>query len=276
MKIILTSLFIVLVSLVGFGQTKKSDVIVKINGERLTGEIKEIQEDAVKFTYSGETLLYTIKKNEIAKIEFGSGRVEIINGEAKPDASSMTPMPSATTGNHSNKIAILPFSYVADGQTGSIEASQRVQNECYAFLSKHSGPYVVVDNRTVNMLLQRAGITLQTMSNFTMKEICDKLDVSFIVTGMVTVDKTNQTAYGSNNQSSSTKRTDDRNKTSSSTYGSNYSTVTQNYASSVDLEIYNDQGNSVFTENRKAFFHDQDAYKSAMEYLLKRSPIYKK
>jgi len=276
MKIILTSLFIVLVSLVSFAQTKKADVIVKINGERLNGEVKEIQDEAVKFTYFGETLLYTIKKSEIAKIEFGSGRVEVINEEAKPAASSVTAMASATTGNHGNKIAILPFSYVADGQTGSLEASQRVQNECYAFLSKHSGSYVVVDNRTVNTLLQRSGITPQTIGNYTMKEICDKLDVSFVVTGMVTVDKTNQTAYGSNNQSSNSKRTDDRNKSSSSTYGSNYSTVTQNYASSVDLEIYNDQGNSVFNENRKSFFHDQDAYKNAIEYLLKRSPIYKK
>lgn len=272
MKHLLYTLYMISLSFACIAQTPKADRIIKLNGEEISGQITEVSDDQVKFVYTGETSVYTFKKTDIAKLIFGSGRVEEINassGQAKPN--------TVGTGNsHANKIAILPFRYVTDGQQAGAEASQSVQNECYAQLSKHSGSYTLIDNRTTNALLSKAGISRETMDNFTMKEICDALDVAFVVTGMVTVNKTTQSSYSSNNQNSSVKKNTDRNKTNASTSGSSYSTVEQNYSTTVDLEMYNDRGESLYNQNRQAFWHQQDAYKSTMEYLLKRSPLYKK
>jgi hypothetical protein len=56
----------------------KSDVILTIKGEEMIGDIQEINDSEIKFSYKGEKLLYTLKKSDIQKITFGSGRIEVI------------------------------------------------------------------------------------------------------------------------------------------------------------------------------------------------------
>ena len=75
----------------------KADVILKLNGDELTGKISEISETEVKFSYSGETLVYAIKKVDILKITFASGRIEIINKQPLPSESKSEPAGSAPT-----------------------------------------------------------------------------------------------------------------------------------------------------------------------------------
>ena len=250
-----------------------TDIITKASGEQIEVEVKEVTDDKVKFTYTGETVLYNLNKSEIKKIQFKSGRVETF---AENSDGNNTQTAKAVTVDHGNKVAILPFAYVADGQSGNNEMSVKVQNECYAYLSKHTGNYTILDVHATNAALAKAGITRATMDNFSMDEICNILGVAYVVTGMVTVDKTSQTSYGSNSQNSSYKKNDEKKKSTSSSYGSSYATTEQNFETTMDLSIYNDKGTSVFTQNRKAFWHQQDSYKDALAYILKRSPFYKK
>jgi hypothetical protein len=95
--------------------------------------------------------------------------------------------------------------------------------------------------------------------------------------GIVTVNVRNQTNYGSNNYNTTSKN---NNKTSTTTdkktTGSTYSTSQVNYETTLLLNIFNDKGSSTFSQEKKSVWSTQDSYKSALEYLLKRTPVYSK
>lgn len=275
MRFILSILTTIFLSLSLLAQTK-TDVILKTNGEEMKGKVMEILDNDIKFSYEGETLVYTVKKADIQKITFSSGRVQTFN---VAEATSPTPAPAdnqpAATGDSRNKVAILPFTFTKDGQAAPEEVSMQVQNECYALLSRHSGVYAVLEPRRTDVLLNKANITRATIMNYTMDEIAKILGVEYIVDGMVTQNRTSQTSYGSSsyqNKNKDNDKKDDDKKSSGSS--STYATTQQNYQSTLDLKIYNDKGATIYSQNRKAFWNTEDAYKSALEYLIKRCPLY--
>jgi hypothetical protein len=278
MKSLFSFLVLAFLSMYVFAQTDKHDVILKLNGDELVGKITEITDTEVKFTYAGETLAYAIKKTDILKITFASGRIEIINKQPLPSEATVTTTGSAKSSseNHHNKVAILPFAFVREGQSSIDELSTKAQAECFSFLSKHAGVFTIIEPRTSNAQLIKAGVTAENIKGYTMDEICNLLVVEYVIDGLVTVDRKSMSSTGS----SQYKATPSNNgKSSSSTQkASAYSnsTTTENYQSSLTLSIYNDKGTSVFSQERKSFFTTVDAYKSALEYLLKRSPLYGK
>lgn len=260
----------VLLTVATFAQNAKNDVILKTNGETLTGKVMEILDNDIKFTHTGETLIYTIKKSDIQQITFSSGRVEKFTQPAA--ATIATVEAGAADPDPRNKVAILPFTFTKDGEVASEEVGVQVQNECYALLSKHAGVYTILPTRRTDVLLNKAGITRTTINNYTMDEICKVLGVEYIVDGTVSQNKTTQTSYG--NSTYNEKKKDDDKKTSGTT--SNYQTNTQNYQTSLDLKIYNNKGATIYSQNRKAFWNTADAYKNTLEYLIKRCPLYTK
>ncbi|SEW44498.1 hypothetical protein [Chitinophaga arvensicola] len=255
---------------------KKHDVILKLNGDELTGDVLEISDSTVRFTYTGEKLVYNLKKSEIRKITFASGRVETINAPvaAAPAATTTAPV-QVSAEERRNKVAVLPFSFLKDGQAASPEMSEEVQNELYALLSKHAGVYTIVSPRATNVALTKAGISRANMLNYTMAEICQTLGVEFIIDGMITQNRTTQTSYGNTTYSDKTKKDNSDDKKNSG-YASSSSTSVQNYETTMDMKIYNDKSEVIYNQNRKAFWNTGDAYKNTMEYLVKRCPLYTK
>jgi preprotein translocase subunit YajC len=53
--------------------TAQNDVVLKLNGEEMSGKVTEINDDNIRFIYKGETETYTIKKADIMKITFANG-----------------------------------------------------------------------------------------------------------------------------------------------------------------------------------------------------------
>lgn len=265
-------------------QGGKNDVVLKLNGEELSGKVLEINDDEIKFSYAGETLVYSIKKQDILKITFSSGRIEIINKQPLPSESKNSATPAAGSGpglaDHHNKVAILPFAFIRDGESTSEDMSQKAQTECFSFLSKHSGTMTVLDTRTTNALLIKAGIDKENIKGYTMDDLCNILGVEYVVDGLISINKTTQTnvTSGNSNTSYSSKNNDKNNqyKSNEKSSGSVVSTSTQNYETSLTLSIYNDKGTSVYSQERRSFWNTQDAYKSTLEYLLKRCPLYTK
>jgi hypothetical protein len=269
-------------------QNAKPDIIFKLSGEEVKARVTEITDTEVKFSYIGETLVYSLKKSEIFKINFGSGRTEVYTKPTAPVESSpaptAAPAPQAaaetntvSTEESRNKIAILPFSFIKDGQRTAHELSEKVQGEVFAYMNKHAGIYTYQEPRTTNALLIKAGVTDESIKGFTMDEICRILGVEYVMEGIVTVNVRNQTNYGSNNYNTTTKN---NNKTSTSTdkktTGSTYSTSQVNYETTLLLNIFNNKGSSTFSQEKKSVWSTQDSYKSALEYLLKRTPVYSK
>jgi hypothetical protein len=266
-------------------QNDKADVIVKLNGEEIKVKVTEITDTEVKFNYIGESVVYSLKKSEIAKITFASGRTEVFSKQPSNEpvplgapAPEPNAPPAGSPGESRNKVAILPFAFIQDGQKAVNEISEKVQNEVYAYMTKHSGGiYNYAEPRTVNALLIKAGVTSETVKGFTMDELCRILGVEYIIDGIVTVNPRNQTSYGSTNYNTNTKN---NNKTSTptnmKTTGSTYSTTTQNYETTMLLNVFNDKGSSLFSQEKKSAWSTKDSYRSTMEYLLKRTPLYSK
>jgi len=259
--------------------TTKPDVITKANGEEMKGKLTQVTDDDVHFIYAGETAEYIIKKSDILKITHASGRVETFSQAASPtevrknDQVAMT----ATPADHHNKIAILPFSFLMDRQAGAPEIGLKAQEDTYAFLSQHSAGYTILDTRTTNALLIKAGVTREKMMGFTMKEICDILGVEYVIDGTVTQNKGYQTSSTSGGASTTVKRDGDDKVKGVNTYGSSNSYAAQRYDVSVSVNIYMDNNASIYNQTHKAFFSNTDgSYSSPLEYLLKRCPLYRK
>lgn len=277
MKQLTGLLSLLLFSVMGFAQQSgKNDVVLKITGDELAGKVQAINDSAIVFSYAGESLTYSIKKSEILKITYASGRIEIFNRPtAQPAAGGASQKPVA--GNmeaHHNKVAFLPFSYVKDGQPTDDALGDQVQQEAFSFLSKHAGFFQLLDPRTTNALLIKAGVTKDNIKGYTMDDLCNILGVEYVVDGMVNQNKTTQTVQSNTYGQTKEKNDDDKKKKnySSSTYG----TATQNYQTVLSLGIYNDKGVTVYNQQRTSFWPTLDAYKNTLEYLLKRTPLYTK
>ncbi|RPD38203.1 hypothetical protein [Chitinophaga barathri] len=252
-------------------QTTKPDVILKVNGDELTGKVTEITDDEVKFVYANETLVYAIKKAEIQKITFSSGRIEFFNKPAAPAAGNANTGGAPASGeSHHNKVAILPFGFVRDGQNAADEISLKVQNDCFSYMNKHAGQLSILDPRTSNAMLAKGGVTRENIKNYTMTDLCNLLGVEYVVEGTVLMNSTTQTSYSTANADVKDK---DKDKKVS---GSTFSSSQQNFETNLNLNIYNDAGATVYSQSRRSFFNTQDAYQNTLEYLLKRTPLYQK
>ena len=288
MKFMLTILIACAVQFHSFGQsTIKNDVIVKLSGEEMAGKVQEIGDSDIKFIYAGETLVYTIKKSEIAKITFSSGRIEILNGPKNTSAKADSIAKSGLEAHH-NKVAILPFSYIIDKKDAGEEMTYKVQNEIFSVLNAHSGYMTIQPTQTTNALLLKAGITGANVRSFTMGEICNLLGVEYVFQGTVTQDLNSVSTSGGSYTSveagsaSTTRKAGTNNNATTGTvyggtaYSSNNSVTTQNYSTNVTMNIFNDKGETVFSQDHKSFWGTNDAYKVTLNYLLKRTPIYQK
>lgn len=301
MRLFSILLFSVMLSTTAFAQNSKpaekntkSDIVLKVNGDEMVGKITAISDNEIKFIYEGETLEYTIKKTDILKVTYASGRVEFFNRPTLPSEKKETiesasvqsqdaPVVAAkqyaiASGDHHNKIAILPFGYIRDGQSGAKEMSTKIQTDAYSFLVKHSAGYTLLDTRTTNALLIKAGVTRDNLEGFTWDEICNILGVEYIIDGTVNIVKGTQ----SSSQSTSYHATTDNNNKSynnGNTKVSGYSSSTsaQYYETSINMNVFTDKNQNIYTDNHKAFFNSTNAqYNTTLQYLLKRIPLYRK
>ncbi len=256
------------------------DIVLKVNGDELIGKVTGINDSEIKFIHAGETLEYTIKISDILKITFASGRVEKFNVADIPSEqkNSIQTNLIINPADHHNRIAILPFAFIKDNQSAGSEMSYKAQADAYSYLSKHSAGYTLLDTRTTNALLIKSNITRENMMGFTMEEICSVLGVEYVIDGTITQNKSVATSSTSNNYSSKT--TDDNkdpNIKNKEISGNSNSTSSQTYSTFVMLNIYTDKNVSIYTDNHKAFFSTSDqSFVTPLEYLLKRTPLYRK
>ncbi|MCF6348488.1 MAG: hypothetical protein L3J20_09350 [Flavobacteriaceae bacterium] len=266
--------------------TTNYDIILKTNGEEMEGNIKEINDDAIKFVYKNESIAYKVNKGDIVKITFSSGRVEFFNKLTTQNSSSNSK--KFNLEDHHNKVAILPFGYIKDQEDGSRAMSNKIQNETFSLFNKNRAGLSFQNTQTTNALLIKAGVRDNNIQGFTMGEICNILSVEYVIQGVVSVERTTQSNI---NTSSSTTKNKGNNayvtkngriigdvfgNGKSKTSSSSISTNIQNYATSMTINIYNDRGDSIFSQDHTSFWNTQDAYKITLKYLAKRSPLFKR
>ncbi|MGB5822154.1 MAG: hypothetical protein WBG90_21910 [Saonia sp.] len=258
----------------------QNDVILKTNGEEMQGKVLKINTTDLQFVYQNETVEYTVNKADIVKITFGSGRIEFFN---KKEGN-----PQIKIGDHHNKVAVLPFGYIKDQETSNATMTQKIQQETYTIFRKKAVTLKFQDPTTTNALLAKAGVNNNNIQGFTMGEICNILDVEYVIQGLVSIARSSITDYSSTSTKSKNdykKAYVDRkgnivgdiwnsNKRSSNT--STFGTTTQNYATTITMNVYTDKGDNVFSKDHASFWQTQDAYKITLGFLAKRTPIFKR
>jgi len=252
----------------------KFDTVYMRSSDVKVGSITGITDESVSFIHKGETLVYTLKKPDIVKIVFSSGRVENINAPA-PSTAVNTAAANSNVDHH-NKAAVMPFAYINPQQEKNTEMGYKVQQECYTFLSNKAAALEIQDPSTTNALLGKAGVTAENIRNYTVPELCNILGVEYLLKGTVTSNISNVSSSGnasySEKDGSSSDKTGSSTKSSGSVYSS--STTQENFKTSVLMEIYKDDGKKVFGQDRTSFWTTVDAYKNTLQYLLKKTPIY--
>lgn len=281
MKKIINLLVAVILCFTISAQSEKQDVILKTNGEELKGKVTEVSDSEIKFIYLGETAVYVIKKSDIQKITYASGRVENISA---PSSSPQNTPANTTTDKKSipvvneadtrNKVAVLPFAFLKQNEDAGDAVTYKVQEDAFDYLSKHAGVYSYIDPRTTNALLMKAGINKSNIMGYTMNEVCSILGVEYLVMGTITQTKAATTTSGSNN---TTVKTDTKDSNKGTVSGSSSSSSYDYYGVTVAVQIFNNKNTQVFSDSHKRAFNSTTAdYLDPLHYVLKRSPLYQK
>jgi hypothetical protein len=173
--------------------------------------------------------------------------------------------------NTENQVAILPMTYIGDGSPLKMEEMRyHLQNIAYLYMKKEAAELKFQDPAETNALLLKNGITGANIREFTPKELAAILQVEYILKGMVTQESTGElTVRNSNIRDYSYK-----NRYSLETHGR--SRTTYELSTNIDLDVYNGKGGNIFSKSRRSILPTVNAYKNGLEYLLKRTPLYKR
>lgn len=259
----------------------QNDIVLKIDGTEMIGKVIKMNDNNLQFVYQNETVEYTVKKSDIVKITFSSGRIEFYN------QSNSSATKNVSLEGHHNKAAILPFGFIKDQSTSNHTMTKKIQQETYSVFKKKTNAIKFQDPSKTNDLLAKAGVVNNNIEGYTMGEICNILGVEYFVQGLVTVERSSVTNVNSSTSTSKKKSNAyvDKNgkivgdiwndgKKTSNTFA--VSTSTQNYSTSIYMNIYNDKGDNIFSQDHSSFRQTEDAYKITLSYLAKRTPIYKR
>jgi len=274
---LIMALFFLASSLV-FAQAKP-DVLTLNSGERKEGKVTGVTETTIKFRYPGEDFNYEIAKKDLSQIEFSSGRVEKFSIGQSMTGTAPTSNPGSSPDRH-NKVAVLPFDFISN-DPGMQSASMKTltQNSTANFVKGEYGTLTLQDPMTTNALLAKNNVTGDNLAAFTPVELAQLLGVEYIIYGTVNITNKGTSTYGSAGTTYNQKETStyDQNKSTDKTKGgafsSSSSTTTINYDTSVDLRMFNDRGDNLYSQSRHVFGTEADAYKSGVEYMLKRTPF---
>lgn len=267
---------ILLCSITTVSAQNKIDTVIMLNGEKKEGKVVSVKDDAIKFTYKGETLEYELKKSEINAIVFASGRTEVVN---KGLESQSVSAPTSSTGRK-GKIAILPFEFITnDHSLNANSMAEQLQAESYLSVKENTHGLELQDPITTNSLLAKNNITLANLKSNSPTEMAALLGVENVLYGIATVTNKGTSSYGSGVSTYNDKEVQNKEgrkettKSSGSAYNSNNATTTINYETKINLNIYNDKGANLYSESRNSFGTGFDAYHATINYLIKRCPF---
>ena len=251
------------------GLLEKTDKLTFLDGTTKEGMVVALIDDKVRFIHKGESLNYEFSRKEIEKVEYASGRIEIITEKTTPAA---LPEPIVSK----NKVAVIPLQYIGNVNAGNKDdMGYYLQEIAINYLSKSATELTFMDAAEVNALLLKNAISDSSIRKYTVKELATLLHTEYVIMGTVLQDNGKQV---SNVNSNKTKRQNvwndgdyKRRENSQQTMVTSQMVETQ-----VSLSIYNETGEKIYSKSRHSILSDTDAYKNTIHYLLKRTPLYKR
>ena len=276
--IILTTLF-----LLNTGLIAQNDVVVMANGDIKQGKVTAMEDENIKFVYAGEDLEYTLKKAEISKIQFASGREQTFEGAeaiASGAPAGSGAVGTSTPTERKGKLAVLPVEVVTNDPGINPETmGTQIQHEAVNSFKDHSPGITVQDPRTTTSILLQNNLDPAQLALVAPGDVAAILGVEYVAYSVVNIENKGAMTTGSNvttyKEKESNTRSDDRkdNRVKGSEVTTASSSTTIEYDCKVELSIYNDQGTSVFSESRDAFGLSQDSYNNGLNYMIRRTPF---
>lgn len=249
---------------------EKVDVLILNSGEIKEGKVTGITDTIIKFRYVGEGFDYEIQKSDVTQIKFSSGRVENFGSNL-----SKIPTDGSHSGSHPdrhNKIAVLPFAIITNDPGLTVEELRNfTQNQAANTVRNEYNSLTLQDPLTTNAILAKQGINQDNIDSYTPAELAELLGVEFVIFGAVKVTTKGSVSstYGSSNynqKSSSSSR-------KATIFSSSSSSTTIEYDTMVDLRMFNDRGDNLYSNSRHSFGTGTDAYKGSVDYMLRRTPF---
>ncbi len=241
------------------------DKLTMMNGQEHIGKVTAMDNESIKFVHKDESLEYTYQKADINKIQFSSGRIEVLNKVSDNSGGEVNLQ------DHHNVVAVLPFTYLSSNGAHDDAMEKKVQSDCFTLLSKFADQFKLQDPVTTNALMIKHGVNSGNIDGFTPAELCNILGAEYLVMGTVSVMYTSTTNYSGSSQT--TKKKDDNKKIS---FTSSSSSSTDNFKTQVDMKMYSDQGQNIYANSHTSFWQTEDAYTLTLQWLIKRSPLYMK
>lgn len=169
-------------------------------------------------------------------------------------------------------VAILPFSFTDEGHL-SIEKGKEVQHFLSGYITKKQKHIKVtpLNTRDINVALNKAGITAETVDNFTTSEIAEVLNADFVLMG--TVDRSFEgtseleSGFGSINQ---------KDWKQTNVYAGSSSVTTKKYHATVYISIFKRSGTVIYDKNKANVFIDTtpDSWKNSVIWQVRHFPFY--
>ncbi|SHO64398.1 hypothetical protein [Algoriphagus zhangzhouensis] len=253
---------------------EKVDIVVMRNGENREVKVTGITETIVKFRYIGEDFDYEIPKTDISQIKFASGRIQSFEENVSDLPTDGTH--AGSSAERHNKIAVLPFAIISNDPGLTIDELRTfTQNQAANTVRNEYGSLSLQDPLTTNAILAKNNLSQDNIDSFTPAEIAELLGVEFIIFGSVKVTNKGATTYtsGSSTYSQKTDKNSDTKRNKGSVFSSSSSSTNIEYDTMVDLRMFNDRGDNLYSNSRHAFGTGTDAYKGSVDYMLKRTPF---
>ena len=174
----------------------------------------------------------------------------------------------SVSGYSQETFAILPFAFTEDGHPAE-QLGKEAQQYLIGYIQKKQKHFKVtpMNARDVNVKLHKAGITLQTVDDFTTKEIADAIGADYILIG--SIDKTMQGTASSNTGMAITTK-------HNNIVGGSSGTTTKQYHATVYISIFSKDGTSLYDGNKANVFIDSspDSWKNSIIWQVRHFPFY--
>ena len=170
-------------------------------------------------------------------------------------------------------VAVLPFTFTDNGHV-SLQEGKAAQQFLINYIQKKQKHFKVtpLNAREVNVALNKAGITPETLDNYTIKEIAEVVNADYILIG--SIDKTLQGTSTTGGGYESTNVKKDYSGTNS--YDVNTSSTTSQYHATAYISIFKSDGTPVFDQNKGNVFIDTtpDSWKNSILWMVRHFPFY--
>jgi hypothetical protein len=174
----------------------------------------------------------------------------------------------------------MPLVYLADGREGREEEMRyQLQDIVVSYMSRSAAELKFMDVVEINALLYKKGINADNIRQYTPRELAQFLNAEYVIMGSVIQDPGNlvTTENGYNFRRETVergRRYDNRGRVRGRSFHTGNTVTRQNIQTQVSISIYNETGERIYSQSRQSILTESDAYRNALHYLLKRTPLY--